>query len=398
MRFKITFFLALLLVPFKVSSTTTNQETFSTDTHVNFRLRYEDVSVEENSTQDAQALTLRSRINFKFGQENGFSGLVEIDQISVLGIDNYNDTINGKSSYAKIVDPAGSDLNQAWIGYNSSSTQLKFGRQRILLDNQRFIGGVGFRQNEQTYDAFSLKYQGPQDLSVYYAHIDQVNRIFGDKSVNGKHANSTNLLNIKAPDSPVGKFTAYAYLIDNKQASRFSTNTYGLNLTHSLGPLDYIAEYAYQISAGNNLLDYHASYKRAVVSFTETTGVFSIGYENLGSDKALASFITPLATLHKFQGWTDQFLVTQKEGISDLFLSFTSTIKGVKIKTMMHQFKSDRLAQGGFSDLGSEFALSGTKKLGRFNVGVKYASYKAGDLIFNKVDTEKIWLTMTIQI
>ena len=70
MRFKITFFLALLLVPFKVSSTTTNQETFSTDTHVNFRLRYEDVSVEENSTQDAQALTLRSRINFKFGQEN----------------------------------------------------------------------------------------------------------------------------------------------------------------------------------------------------------------------------------------------------------------------------------------------------------------------------------------
>jgi hypothetical protein len=398
MRFKITFFLSLLLVPFKVSSTTTNQETFSTDTHVNFRLRYEDVSVEENSTQDAQALTLRSRINFKFGQENGFSGLVEIDQISVLGIDNYNDTINGKSSYAKIVDPAGSDLNQAWIGYKSSSTQLKFGRQRILLDNQRFIGGVGFRQNEQTYDAFSLKYQGPQDLSVYYAHIDQVNRIFGDKSVNGKHQNSTNLLNIKAPDSPIGKFTAYAYLINNKQVSRFSTNTYGLNLTHSLGPLDYIAEYAYQKSAGNNLLDYHASYKRAVVSFTETTGVFSIGYENLGSDKALASFITPLATLHKFQGWTDQFLVTPKEGISDLFLSFTSTIKGVKIKTMMHQFKSDRLARGGFSDLGSEFALSGTKKLGRFNVGVKYASYKAGDLIFNKVDTEKIWLTMTIQI
>ena len=90
--------------------------------------------------------------------------------------------------------------------------------------------------------------------------------------------------------------------------------------------------------------------------------------------------------------------MTPKEGISDLFLSFTSTIKGVKIKTMMHQFKSDRLAQGGFSDLGSEFALSGTKKLGRFNVGVKYASYKAGDLVFNKVDTEKIWLTMTIQI
>ena len=399
MRFKITFFLALLLVPFKVSSTTTtDQETFSTDTHVNFRLRYEDVSIEDNSTQDAQALTLRSRINFKFDQENSFSGFVEIDQISVLEIDDYNDTINGKSSYAKIVDPAGSDLNQAWIGYNFGSTHLKFGRQRILLDNQRFIGGVGFRQNEQTYDAVSLKYKSPQGISVYYANIDQVNSIFGDKSPNGKHTNSTNLFNIKAPDSPVGKFTAYAYLIDNKQVSRFSTDTYGLNLTHSLGPFSYIAEYAYQKSTGNNLLGYHASYKRAEASFTKTNGVISIGYENLGSDEALASFITPLATLHKFQGWTDQFLVTPKEGISDLFLSFSGTIKGIKIKTIVHQFKSDRPTQGGFSDLGSEFALSGTKKIGRFNVGLKFASYRAGDLMFDKVDTDKVWLTMTTQI
>jgi hypothetical protein len=35
-----------------------------------------------------------------------------------------------------------------------------------------------------------------------------------------------------------------------------------------------------------------------------------VGYELLGSDNGEYGFATPLATLHKFNGWADQFLGT----------------------------------------------------------------------------------------
>ena len=43
------------------------------------------------------------------------------------------------------------------------------------------------------------------------------------------------------------------------------------------------------------------------------------GYEVLGADDgaALTSFQTPLATLHKFQGWADKFLTTPPNGIRE---------------------------------------------------------------------------------
>ena len=52
------------------------------------------------------------------------------------------------------------------------------GRQRINHGSQRFIGGVAYRQNEQTYDG--LRFQttmGAVDLD--YAYIHNINRIFG---------------------------------------------------------------------------------------------------------------------------------------------------------------------------------------------------------------------------
>jgi hypothetical protein len=32
----------------------------------------------------------------------------------------------------------------------------RLGRQRILPEDQRYVGGVGWRQNEQTYDGVSF--------------------------------------------------------------------------------------------------------------------------------------------------------------------------------------------------------------------------------------------------
>ncbi len=48
-------------------------------------------------------------------------------------------------------------------------------------------------------------------------------------------------------------------------------------------------------------------------------GTLGVGYELLGSDDGVAAFQTPLATLHKFNGFADQFLVTPAGGLQDIY-------------------------------------------------------------------------------
>jgi hypothetical protein len=81
---------------------------------------------------------------------------LEVDNVTAV-IDNYNDltnTYNGSDSI--VVDPKGTDVNQAFLQFNTKKVKLTAGRQRILHDNQRFMGGVGWRQNEKTYDGYRI--------------------------------------------------------------------------------------------------------------------------------------------------------------------------------------------------------------------------------------------------
>ena len=41
------------------------------------------------------------------------------------------------------------------------------------------------------------------------------------------------------------------------------------------------------------------------------------GYDEFASDRSRSAFRTPLATPHKFQGWTDKFLGTPPAGVED---------------------------------------------------------------------------------
>ena len=56
------------------------------------------------------------------------------------------------------------------------------GRQRITLDDHRFIGNVGWRQNEQTFDSVRVTTNLIPDLKLDYSYIWEVQRIFGSKS------------------------------------------------------------------------------------------------------------------------------------------------------------------------------------------------------------------------
>ncbi|MDB9969268.1 hypothetical protein OAD77_00660 [Porticoccaceae bacterium] len=116
---------------------------------------------------------------------------------------------------------------------------------------------------------------------------------------------------------------------------------------------------------------------------------------NAGGSGGGFGFSTPLATGHKFQGWTDQFLLTPNEGIQDIYFSVGAKFDGVKLMAIYHDFQSDENNLSGDDDLGSEIGFLALKKIGDYKVSVKYANYDAGDDSFNKSDTEKLWLTVS---
>jgi hypothetical protein len=110
----------------------------------------------ENVNQDAgagnpktaNANTIRTRIGVLSPKFYGFQGFAEYEGNHALQTD-YNDTRGNNTGFSKIADPAQNELNQLWISYSNFDTVVKGGRQRIKLDDDRFIGNVGWRQMVQ---------------------------------------------------------------------------------------------------------------------------------------------------------------------------------------------------------------------------------------------------------
>jgi hypothetical protein len=192
------------------------------------RYRYELVD-DEGFAEDARASTVRFRLGYETGSYYGISVFGELEDVHAVGTEKYNSTSNGLTSFPIVADPEGAELNQAYMAYTGvSHTTFRLGRQRITLDNHRFIGNVGWRQNEQTFDAVSARFTPVEKLALFYAHIGNVNTIFGEAHPNTLLADrnvSTDLANISY-SFPVGTLTGYAYLLeleDTPSASHQST-------------------------------------------------------------------------------------------------------------------------------------------------------------------------------
>ena len=197
------------------------------------------------------------------------------------------------------------------------------GRQRINLDEQRFVGASAFRQNEQTFDAARIDYKGLQNFTATYAYIDRVNRVFGDRSPAGHFNGNIHLFNLAYDIADYGKLTSYAYLLDLGRSQALSTATYGLQFggarpLNDQFALHYIAGYAHQTDYADNpqslALDYWRLEGGADYEDWSLTG----GSETLGGN-GVAGISTPLATLHAFQGDADVFLTTPARGITDRY-------------------------------------------------------------------------------
>ncbi|MBV1913972.1 MAG: alginate export family protein [Pseudomonadales bacterium] len=394
----LTFTASVLLCQSAIAENTISEAFSLGKTHADFRLRYEGVQ-QDNALKDANALTLRSRLGYTTADFNGFSAMMEFeDSRSVLGVDDYSvpptgfHTPGGVPEYSVIADPATTELDQAYLRYKSDQVDLKGGRQVIVLDTARFVGDVGWRQDRQTFDGLKAVFAPLENMELTYAYIAQRNRIFAQE----KDVDSSDHLLNGSYNTDFGKAVAYAYLLEDEgNPVSNGLDTYGLSFKGGTkidrAKLLYAAEFAFQ-SSEVGTADYDANYMLLEIGALANGITTKIGYEVLGSDGGAYGFSTPLATLHKFNGWADQFLGTPKQGLVDIYISAGGKLGGGKWAVIYHDFAADE-STATVDDLGSEFDLLYARKFGKhYNGGIKYAHYSAGDVAAGKVDTDKLWV------
>ncbi|MBK8376058.1 MAG: alginate export family protein [Sphingomonadales bacterium] len=141
---------------------------------------------QDGLAEDATAPTWSLRAGLRSAEWNGFSGVVEGEAILRLGKPRYNDTVNGLTVYPVVADPSDVLLNQAYIRWKPDAVvEVTAGRQAVNLDNQRWIGSVGWRQNDQTLDAARVTLKPVKGMTVDYHYAWRVNRVFGPDSPQG---------------------------------------------------------------------------------------------------------------------------------------------------------------------------------------------------------------------
>ena len=356
---------------------------------LDMRLRMENVG-QDGVADDANALTLRTRLGYLTGDYVGFKVFGEMTNTSALGNDDYNAPGpfgNGKGNYATVADPELSRINQAWVSYSGvSDTVFKLGRQRVTLDNHRFVGNVGWRQTEQVYDALVVANTSIQDTTLIYGYVTQAYRVVGNEVPSQSH-----VINASYNGLPFGKITGYAYLLDlQKDLGGLDSQTLGLRFggKQALGEsfdLLYNLEFANQSEYADANDGRDANYTKIELGGSFAGVTAKIGQEKLGGDGTYG-FQTVLATLHAMNGWADKFLTTPNDGLVDNYFSLGAKPMGIKLLAVYHLFSADN----GGADYGNELNLLAAKKFGKnYSLGLKYANYEADTYATN---TDKVWL------
>ncbi len=372
------------------------------------RYRYEFVD-EMGFVEDAQASTIRTRLGYLTGAFHGLTFLGELEDTHTVGADEYNSMSNGLTMFPVVADPEGAELNQAYLAYAGvPHTTFRVGRQRITLDNHRFIGNVGWRQNEQTFDALSARYAPGEKFSLFYAHLENANTIFGAEHPSKGNRNlNADLLNASWK-LKIGTLTGYAYLLELEDTPLVSHQNLGLRFKgkHSFSDkvrLLYTVEYADQSDYKDGLSTIDAGYTLAEAGVGINWFIIKAGYEILEGD-GVSAFQTPLATGHAFNGWADRFLVTPNTGLEDTSLTAVAILAGMKLQAVYHDFSAD---EGG-ADYGTELDLFISRNFNKmYTVGLKYANYSADSATpvlpgvpaaaADNTDIEKLWAWLQLK-
>ncbi|WP_297483093.1 hypothetical protein [Sulfurimonas sp.] len=360
------------------------------------RPRFETADVKDNGKDAGNAFTARTHLVVSaglLGVEN-LTATIGLQSVNNFGYTNYNSTANSHTDYDVIKDPNFAMLSEASLDYTIDKTAMHVGRSQVNLDNQRFIGTVGWRQVERSYDTVYAANSSVKNLSLLAAYV------YGFQGVGANPTTGSNsvLLHAAYTVMPALKVTAYDYMLA-VGVQGIDSDTYGLALTGKIkagAKLSYRAEYAVQkdptMELGAKNLKADANYYNLDLGANISGILAGVNYEVLSGTNGTdgkTTFNPALGTNHKFNGWADVFYVANKPegGLKDANIRLGYKAKGFgKVLAVYHDFKAETdmvtATTGTTDDLGTEFdavyvnAIPGFKNLKGL---VKYAYYMSGD-------------------
>ena len=387
--------------------------------NLDIRYRYEMVDDKAPGLDKAKANTVRTRLGYETGSFGGFKLYTEMEDIRAVFGEQFNSTTNDKTRFATVPDPEETELNQLYLEYANNigavETLIRHGRQRQRWDNDRFIGNVGWRQNEQTYDGTLLQLGlNNSGLKFIYSRHTNVNRIFGDVADAAGDFNVTNNnFSLNYSGFKYLNATAYYFTWEGEDGSgpfsvSDSRKTKGIRLLGNfpvnkkfklLGTVEYASQDDYKGAPSFSSLDY--TLFEVGASFNSALPLtVKVGQETLEGNIADGeSFITPFATLHAFQGWADVFVGSgitglyggQAAGIEDTYFSIGTNLYGIKLLAIYHEFEPDD-SDSVFDNYGSEIDLLAVRTFAKkYSIGFKYADFNATDGFRNNNDKSIFW-------
>lgn len=351
------------------------------DYALNVKAHLEDVRQTSIAHGHANTLALLLRYNTPYYEH--LAGLMEFQHVSAYANRAFNPGQGIRPSKANrpvITDPESTALTQAYVQYNAfTDTVVRLGRQRIDLDDERWISSESFRQTPQTFDAFTIENHSHPNIQLFYGYIGQVNSIYqGSEASGALRKNHDHLFNVTWKEAPLGELIGYAYLIEDKQTITNSTRTYGLRWqghfdVYNTG-IHYTAEGARQYDSHNNPISYHANYRMAGLGADFTYITLRGQYQSLGGDKNSTgkALRAPLGSTHDLLGWAEAFNPIPDSGVQDFKISALSYIYDMGLEGAYHHFRK----HGSSQRLGHEIDFGINKSfLESYALGLGYARF-----------------------
>lgn len=389
------------------------------------RGRYEHVDQKKTAvlTEQANAYTVRTRLGWETASWNGFKGLIEFEDVRALGAEDYAVNVPGattpplngvsKAKYPVVNDPEVTELNRLQLAWTvNPALTVTGGRQRILIDDQRFIGNVGWRQDEQTFDAVRLDAAYGR-FKAFYAYVTQVNRILGEER---DWDSDSHLFQLTYSAAEALRLQGFVYALDFSNSAANSSVTWGAKASGKtwvgLFQVAYNATYARQSEYRENTLPYDLDYWGVDVAGTFDIYTAKVSYESLEGN-GVRGFTTPLATTHAFQGWSDAFVMplggnkSFVDGIEDL--NFSLNVKprfkwtylfNIDLLVRYHDFDAERTG----ADLGREWNAQATAAINpKLSIAIKYADFERARTVPPGGATPppsrtKVWLTLEYKL
>lgn len=408
----------LLLVGFSAQSETATQAPPSpnflealTKGNLAFKARLRHTHIEEDDLRVGDVTTLLTRVSYHTAAYKGFDALIELDNNNHLSDDDINDSTNGNTAYPIELDYGYTDINQAWLAYrfafNGYEASLKYGDQALSVLNHRFLGNVGWRQNEQTFGAVTVR-----NLALFPNTFLSGGYIYKIKSIFKPHDGDDNRSSdlpyavIDYRGIPNHRVTGYGFLMDlDDQLASLSNKTYGIRLDGDIPynglRIRYTAEFAHQTdyADSSDINAYDENYWHFILGTSYQANALEWNFD-LGWELLQGQLTTPLATLHSMNGWADRFLPgTAPLGLKDLYAKMVMNwnldspyAEKFTLFLRLHHFEADKKSV----EYGEEIDFEAMLKINEhLSLALRHASYfseNESGLITPDRDAHKSWV------